>query len=146
MPNCKNCGARITKFNKDRCPVCGTINPLEGVDTQTIGMTAQLDLNDDNLNFPKPKKRLAVLLLSIFVGFTGAQFFYLKHTKTALIWLFANIAILTPFILLLGFLSGLGWIWSVLIPLMIIYVINICLGIVLYSFPNLKDGNGEFVH
>ena len=23
MPYCRNCGARITKFEKDICPVCG---------------------------------------------------------------------------------------------------------------------------
>ena len=32
MPNCRNCGARITKFDKDICPVCGQKNPLMGVD------------------------------------------------------------------------------------------------------------------
>ena len=30
MPYCKNCGARITKFEKDICPVCGQKKPLEG--------------------------------------------------------------------------------------------------------------------
>ena len=39
MPNCRNCGARITKFDKDICPVCGTKNPLQGVGSETMEVT-----------------------------------------------------------------------------------------------------------
>ena len=44
MPYCRNCRARITKFEKDICPVCGTRNPLDGANSDTVEITSQLDL------------------------------------------------------------------------------------------------------
>ena len=46
MPSCRNCGARLSKFDSDICPVCGTKKPLEGVSTETIDITSQVDMSD----------------------------------------------------------------------------------------------------
>ena len=45
MPSCRNCGARLSKFDKDICPVCGAKNPLEGVSSETIDITSQIDIS-----------------------------------------------------------------------------------------------------
>ena len=36
MPICRNCNSRISKFDKDRCPVCGTITLEQEVISNTI--------------------------------------------------------------------------------------------------------------
>ena len=46
MPYCKNCGARITKFDKDLCPVCGAKKPLEGAHSDTIEITTELNVHN----------------------------------------------------------------------------------------------------
>ena len=46
MPYCKNCGSRITKFDNDICPICGAKNPLEGVTSDTVEITSELDIHD----------------------------------------------------------------------------------------------------
>ena len=46
MPICRNCGARIEKFNKDICPICGEKKPLEGVNSETVEITGQIDPNN----------------------------------------------------------------------------------------------------
>ena len=84
MPNCRNCGARISKFDKDICPVCGTKNPLDGVSSETVEITSQIDLN----NFVEGQKvvcrRKKMLILFLACGFTASQFFYLKRKKFAI--------------------------------------------------------------
>ena len=47
MPVCRHCGTRITKFDTDRCPVCGELNPLEGVTSDTVEITTEIDLSDE---------------------------------------------------------------------------------------------------
>ena len=80
MPICRNCNSRISKFDKDRCPVCGTISPLKGVTSETVEVTSEIDLTSGEYNF-KPKDRNIVMLLFTLIGFTGAGFFYLKKNK-----------------------------------------------------------------
>ena len=56
MPTCRNCGARLSKFDKDICPVCGTPDPLKGVTSETVEITSQVDLSQDPQS-PKLKIR-----------------------------------------------------------------------------------------
>ena len=46
MPNCRNCGARLSKFDTDLCPVCGIKNPLQGTSSETVEITSQIDLSE----------------------------------------------------------------------------------------------------
>ena len=79
MPYCRNCGARITKFEKDICPVCGTRNPLDGANSDTVEITSQLDLGQKaNRKIYKAHFRLNTFIWFIFLGWTGAGFFYLN--------------------------------------------------------------------
>ena len=145
MPNCKNCGARISKFDKDICPVCGTKNPLEGVSSETVEITSQIDLN----NFVEGQKvvcrRKKMLILFCACGFTAAQFFYLKKKKFAIIWLVINLLITGGLFFLLSMMSGIPLAVAIIVPIVTTYVLNSIMGAIYYFLPDLKDGEREFV-
>ena len=82
MPSCRNCGARLSKFDSDICPVCGTKKPLEGVSTETIDITSQVDMSDFAAGQKVVRRRKTLLLYFLIIGFTGAPFFYLKQKIT----------------------------------------------------------------
>ena len=145
MPNCRNCGARISKFDKDICPVCGTKNPLEGVSSETVEITSQIDLN----NFVEGQKvvcrRKKLLALFLACGFTAVQFFYLKKKKFAIFWLILNLVLLGALFTLLFMLPGVHVAIAIAVPIIFIYALNSIMGAIYYFLPDLKDGNGEFV-
>ena len=145
MPNCRNCGARISKFDKDICPVCGTKNPLEGVSSETVEITSQIDLN----NFVEGQKvvcrRKKLLVLFLACGFTAAPFFYLKKKKFAIVWLIINLLIIGGLFALLFMLPNVHIALAIILPILATYVINSIMGAIYYFLPDLKDGNGEFV-
>ena len=144
MPNCRNCGARISKFDKDICPVCGTKNPLEGVSSETVEITSQIDLN----NFVEGQKvvcrRKKMLILFLACGFSAAQFFYLKRKKFAVLWLIINLAIVAAVYFLISmFRTPLAV--CIIVAVLSTYVLNSIMGAIYYFLPDLKDGEGEFV-
>lgn len=144
MPVCRNCGGRISRFDKDRCPICGTVAPLKGVVSETVEVTSEIDLNSKEFNF-KPKERGIVMLLFTLLGFSGAGFFYLKKNKLGLIWLLSNIILISILALLFIFLVKLDYVWGIIIPVIISYIINIGVGIYYLVKPDIKDGRGEFI-
>lgn len=145
MPKCKHCGSRITRFDKDICPVCGEKNPLEGVSSETIEITSNLDLSDAEINTFRPKTRFRTLLFFLGLGFSGAPFFYLCYKIQGLVWLLVNLAILGGVGSILAFFTPLGILWGYLIILFGVYAFNILVGIILFFKHNLKDGRGEFL-
>ena len=74
MPKCKNCGSRLTKFDKDVCPVCGTKNPLDGVTSDTVEMTSFINM-EQNRDF-RVKKKSTMLFYSFVAGFTVFTIFF----------------------------------------------------------------------
>lgn len=140
MPVCRHCKSRISKFDKDRCPICGELNPLEGVNSDTVEITSNINISSSDYADYKPKKRKTFLLLSCLIGWTGLQFFYLNYLRAGLIWLAVNLAILAG-----GFSAFFFGVHSLLlgllIPLSIIYAANIVFGIVIFLKPSFKDGN-----
>ena len=145
MPSCRNCGARLTKFDKDICPVCGTPHPLEGVNSETVEITSQVDLSGFEAGQKVVRRRKQMLLLACLLGFTGAAFFYLKRKVLALIWLVANLAVIAGLVCLFLFVAKLPPVAAILIPIAIAYVVNAIVGVIYFYLPNLKDGEGEFV-
>ena len=148
MPYCRNCGARITKFEKDICPVCGTRNPLDGASSDTVEITSQLDLGaKENRKLYKAHFRLNTFIWFIFLGWTGAGFFYLAFKKRGLIWLLCNLAVLGGLIALFALaLTGVkNWL-SYAAPVSVVYLVNIGVGIYYLCKKDIKDGNGEFIH
>ena len=91
MPNCRHCGARIEKFHKDRCPICGELNPLDGVSSETIEITSQIQKSD--IEYKKLKINKIESLISIF-GLTTIKLKKLnsvaKITTITTIILFSN--------------------------------------------------------
>lgn len=144
MPNCKNCGARISKFDKDICPVCGTKNPLEGVSSETVEITSQIDLN----NFVEGQRvvcrRKKMLILFLACGFTAAQFFYLKRKKFAILWLIINLLLMSITFFLISMVQ-IPLPICIIISILITYILNSIMGAIYYFLPDLKDGEGEFV-
>lgn len=147
MPRCRNCGARLSKLDKDICPVCGFKNPLEGVTSETVEITSQLNFDSKEFETYKPCTKAATLALFATIGWTGAGLFYLNFFTYAIIWAIVNIVILIGGLgSILAFLTPLGVLWGYLLMLLICYVVNIIVGVVLYLKPNIKDGRGEFLH
>lgn len=146
MPTCKNCNARITKFDKDRCPVCGFVNPFNLDNGDTVDITSNISLEKELKKEVKIKKKKIALLLSLFVPFVGTPFYYLKYPKQGLLWLLLNSIVIGVLFLLSYFvLFKNSLLWSILLPLLIAYVFNIALGILLMSKRDYKDGRGELV-
>ena len=145
MPNCRNCGARLSKFDSDICPVCGTSKPLEGVSSETIEITSQVDLSGFKAGQKIVRRRKIMLILSLLIGWTGAMFFYLKNKRNALIWLLINLGGIAGVSVLMFTAVKLNIGLSLLIGFGFAYLCNIILGLCFFAKKDLKDGEGEFV-
>lgn len=144
MPNCRNCGARLTKFDKDICPVCGTKNPLDGVLSETVEITTEIDLSDENFSNYKPLYKKTLLLLFCLCGWTGAPFFYLKKTQWGVLYLIINLIVIAGIGLPVCLLTSLSF-WGFVISAGVAYVANIIVGIVFFLMNNLRDSGGNYV-
>ena len=144
MPICKNCKKRIERFNKDRCPICGVEHPFEGMSSDTIEITTNIDVNNINLDYhPRLKKRL--LLYFLLIGITGIPFFYLKRKAFGFLEIGISVSILALVATLLWSFTPLESLICGLIGLGVVYLLNISFGLIYCHTPNLKDGQGEFV-
>lgn len=146
MPNCRNCGARISKFDTDICPVCGVNKPLDGVSSETVEITSQIDLNNFKDGQKVVCRRNKLLVFFLTLGFTGLPFFYLKRKAFAFVWLFINLAIIGGLFSLLYFAINLHIALAIILPILLVYVINAITGVIYNFLPDLKDGEGEFVN
>ena len=145
MPTCRNCGARISKTNdRDICPVCGTKNPLQGVSSDTMEVTSQIDLNNFVEGQKVVRRRKTLLILFLAVGFTGAPFFYLKKKVNGVLWLILNLVILGG-LFALFYLLNLHLALAIILPILVVYSISGVTGAIFNFLPDLKDGEGEFV-
>ena len=145
MPTCRNCGARLSKFDKDICPVCGTPDPLKGVASETVEITSQVDLSDFQEGQKVKRHRKTMLILFLTLGFTGLGYFYLKKKKEAFLLIAISLLLLSSGFLLLHLLAGLNISLAIILPIVAIYLLTAILGLINYFTPNLKDGEGEFV-
>ena len=144
MPVCRHCGSRISKLDKDRCPICGELNPLEGVNSDTVEVTGVIDISPDDYSDYKPKTKKMFLLLSCLVGFLGIQFFYLRYKRAGLLWLAINLHILASGFC--AFFFGVhNLLLAILIPLLIVYSANIAFGLVMFKKPSFKDADSNLL-
>ena len=143
MPYCKNCGSRLQKFDEDRCPICGAERPFEGVSSETIEITTEVN-EETEKNF-KPRKKQTMLALFIFLGFFGVPFFYLYEKKKGIIYAAINIVGIALISFIFAFYMHLLIPVAIVIAFAMLLVVNLAMGLYLYFFPNLKDGRGEFV-
>lgn len=145
MPKCRNCGTRITKFDKDICPVCGCKNPLDGVESETVEITSQFNIAGSGINkkdLPCSRKKMFILFLTI--GFSGAGFFSIRNKKMGIIWLIINLLLLAGISIGLYFVKEIS-LFSILIAFVAVYLINIITGFILVNNQNLRDGQGELL-
>lgn len=145
MPNCRNCGARLTKFDSDLCPVCGIKNPLQGIDSETVEVTSQIDLSQMKEGQKVVRRRKSMIILFFALGFTGAPFFYIKKAVMGLIWLIANLVVLGGLFALFYFAIKVHIALAIIIPFVVVYGINAIVGSIYNFLPDLKDGEGEFI-
>lgn len=144
MAKCKYCHEVISRLDKDVCPFCGGVKPLDGTDTSTQDVTKVIDQLENQVKI-KHKSRILTAILAAFLGFLGAHFFYLGKCKKGL---------LTAAICL-GFIGGLGSIlyfaagWKSALAFLIPYfVIEVGLLFVAYIYltkHNIQDSHGEFL-
>ena len=144
MPVCRHCGPRISKFDKDRCPVCGELNPLDGVNSDTIEITRGIDITPEDYKDYKPKTRKIFLLLSCLAGWFGVQFFYLKYRRAGLIWLAASLVLVAGLSVAFYFITHIIAV-AILIGFGIGLIPNAAYGLVIYRKPSFKDGDGNLL-
>ena len=145
MPVCKNCNSRISKFDKDICPVCGCVNPISTEHSETVEITSNISLEKELRKDVKVRKKSTALLLALLLPFFGIPFYYLRYPKKGLIWMALNVSFIGILFLLAYFLILKNLLWSIAAPLIIAYIFNIWLGIFLYTKKDYKDGYGELV-
>ena len=144
MPVCRNCKKRIERFNKDRCPICGIEHPFEGVSSDTVEITTNIDVDSVGVDY-NPRKKKKMLLFFCLVGLTGIPFFYLHKKLLGFLQIVWSLLIISGVAVLLWFFTPLINYFCGLCGLGAAYLVNILLGLILYKTPNLKDGDGEFV-
>jgi len=146
MPTCRKCKQRITRLDKDICPFCGTIKPLEGVSSETLDITKAFNPIDKDFVLYRSKSRITAGWLCGLFGFLGIHCFYMLKPKQGLFF------ILLTFLLV----GGLGTIffftllpmsaWAFLIPFSVEEAIMVALAFVYRYRDDLKDGRGELLH
>ena len=143
MPICKNCHSRISKFDKDICPICGAANPLDGVTSDTIEVTHGFDGTNPAFKAEAPRKKAKAFVYFASLGFLGVGFAYLRFKVFAIIWCLINLALIGGggALFLLTPIKAFGF----LITLVISIIINICVGLYYKFAPNVKDGSGELI-
>lgn len=144
MAKCKYCHEVISRLDKEVCPFCGGIKPLEGTDTSTQDVTKVINQLDHPVEI-KHKKRLIAALLAFLFGFAGAPHFYLGKVKKG----FLTAAICISFIAIVGVVLffAVGWKspLAFLIPYFAVELYSIFTGYVYLTKHNIQDSDGEFL-
>lgn len=145
MPKCKRCNMKLSRLDKDVCPFCGALKPLEGQDDTTEDITKAFDpIKMDDLK-AKPKSKVIDAVLMMTLGVFGAHAFYLKRWKLGLIILGISIVSICGLGSILFFTKAIPNAFAFLIPYFIIEIIMLIGGIVTLRRNDIKDGNGEFL-
>lgn len=143
MAQCKYCHEPISRLDKEVCPFCGGLKPLEGTDTSTQDVTKVINQLDGGIEI-KQKKRIIAALLAFILGFLGLHDFYLGKFKKALIWLGISIVLIGGVGSLIFFV---GWAnpFAYLIPYFVIELFMIFVGVGYLIRHDVTDARGEFL-
>ena len=145
MPNCRNCGARLSKFDTDLCPVCGIKNPLEGTNSETVEITSQIDLSEMKEGQKVLRRRKKMVAYFYTLGFTGLAFFYIKKYVLGLIWLIANLAVIGALFAVFYFVTHAHVAVAIIVPIIMVYAFNAVMATIYNFLPDIRDGEGEFI-
>lgn len=143
MPRCKYCNELISRLDKDVCPYCGGLKPLEGNENMTEDLTKAFEKIEVDEEVPSHKK-IVTFLLFIFLGIFGIGFFYLGYKKRGLITLITSLVLI----------GGLGSVFfftffnSIFAYLSIYFALEVIM--IVFAFLYLcrhdaVDANGEFL-
>lgn len=143
MAKCKYCHESITRLDREVCPFCGGLKPLEGTDDSTQDITKVIGQVEHAENL-KLHSKLVAALLAFFLGIFGANLFYLGKTKKAL-------SVLAISLLFIGGLGSLIFFlaWSSPFAYLIFYFIleamMIAVGVGYLVKHSITDSNGAFL-
>lgn len=142
---CRHCGENISRLDKDVCPFCGGLKPLAGQENVTEDITKAIQsVQEENKTPIKQKSRLIAFFLEFFLGFAGADSFYLGKWKKALIFIGISIVFIVGGGLAL-FFTGLPNAWAFLIPLFVVMVGHIVFSLNYLFRHDIKDSKGVFL-
>lgn len=147
MLKCKNCGEKLTKFNKEICPYCGFKEPFdeEDLETDTTGRIDIVSVNSTPITDYEKKSMKRFVFLTSLAGFSGAGFFYIKRKTAFIVSLLFNICLLLGFALVFYF-STKNIFLTIILPIVIDYIINIIFSFLVYKrLISIHDNNGEFL-
>lgn len=150
MPKCKYCHGNITKFDKERCPLCGALKPLEGNFEETSDITQIIDTlpREEQNKIYKPHSHKTNSFLLMFLGIFGLDSFYLGFYKYGFIRIIINSVFGGGLFCLFYFLNifkTYSLILSIVVSVGILFVIYFILGLItLFKTPK-KDSNGVFL-
>lgn len=143
MAKCKYCHESITRLDREVCPFCGGLKPLEGTDDSTQDITKVIGQVEHAENL-KLHSKLVAALLAFFLGIFGANLFYLGKTKKALIVLAISLLFIGGLGSLIFFLA-----WSSPFAYLIFYFIleamMIAVGVGYLVKHSITDSNGAFL-
>ncbi len=141
MLKCKNCGEKLTKFNKEICPYCGCKDPLSESIAETDTTKAVSYVNEEEVKINQ-KSFKTFLLLTYFLGIFGAQYLYLNKIKEFIFTSIANLIIYIC-VFFICFASKVDTWAMILVPLIVLYILSIGYGLFLtFRKSIVKDNNG----
>jgi len=144
MAKCKYCHEDITRLDKDVCPFCGGVKPLEGSDGQTQDITKVIDQVEhaDQIKF---HSKVVAALLAIFLGIFGINSFYLGYKKQGLIALGASLVFIGGLGSLLYFVAHWQSPLAFLVFYFVMEAIMIAVGIRYLVSHSVTDSSGAFL-
>jgi hypothetical protein len=144
MPECKNCHREISKFDKDICPFCGQVSPIDE-NYKTKDMTSFVDPVTGNYKLYKSKTRKTAGILCLALGWAGAHYFYLGFLKKGgLALLISLLAFASVGLILFFVVKSLGF-WSFVIAFALCWAIEAPFCFHYFTSDSVKDSNGEFL-
>lgn len=143
MARCKNCGRQV-EDNCSVCPTCGQINPIKTKKVKTVDITTQINHEQSDLGSYRPKSRKVAVTLFFTLGIIGVPYLYLKDMTKALVSIISSLFIIAS-ALLLGVFVLKMIVLPIVISLVLIYLVNIAVGIHYLTHHDVKDGKGEFL-
>ena len=142
MAKCKYCGESINRLDKEICPFCGGIKPLEGIDDSTEDFTTALESINETSN--KPKSKIIAAILAFLLGIFGFHNYYLGKYKIGFITLGISLALIAGIGSIL-FFTCIKNVFGYLIPYFVMESLMIVVGISFILRHDIKDAKGEFL-
>ena len=143
MAKCKYCHESITRLDREVCPFCGGLKPLEGTDDSTQDITKVIG-QVEHVEDLKLHSKVVAAILAIVLGIFGANLFYLGKIKKALIVLGISVGFIGGFGSLIFFLAWQSPL-AYLIFYFVIEALMIGVGVSYLVKHNITDSNGAFL-